>query len=84
MKVIGFGHGEIGVEATYSNTPSIFLYELENSYKVGTNYTEKTSNPTVQLLFLNEKGLNVLIEALEKCRKSFHQTKVPSELRMGA
>jgi len=80
-----FGLGKIGIQTKLeSGDVKIYLGTLTKKHEPGDSYEdEDLKQQEVLLTFLNEAGLDVLLEALEAC-KEFGFRKIPDELRMGA
>ena len=81
-----FGLGKIGIQLGMDPgmCPKLYLGTLKEACETGEPYGDANlEQQEVLLTFLNEEGLDVLIDALSLCKERGF-TKIPDELRMGA
>jgi hypothetical protein len=83
MVYLDFGKGRIGVKTKSHGVPSVCLSELSKTLEIGENCDHAGSEPVVELIFHNKKGLEVLINALLFCRTKF-LTELPPEMRFAS
>lgn len=68
--------GRIGLALSERNGyKSLGLQQLDKKYNVGESIKEKWNRykPSVNLLFDNEKSIDILIEALDKLKENFNK-----------
>lgn len=80
------GLGKLAVQTKIDeNGTNVYLGVLSKKYNPGDTFNEDDlMRQEVQLTFVNEEGLDVLIKALNLCKEHGFRKPLPDELRMGA